>query len=146
MSKIAPLGPVYQAGTLSGNPVAMAAGLETLNTLRENTLIYGELDMRGERLRKGMRAILAQHKIAACVQGVGSLSTIFFTQGPVASFDDAAKSDTARYARFWNGMFSRGVLMAPSQFEAMFISAAHSAADIEYFLTCADEVVSAEDF
>ena len=146
MSMIAPLGPVYQAGTLSGNPVAMAAGLATLSALRENQLIYGELEMRGERLRKGLREIFAERGIKACVQGEGSLATIFFTDGPVTNYDEAARSDTERYARFWNGMFRRGILMAPSQFEALFISAAHSAADIEYFLTCAGEAAGAEGF
>ena len=146
MSMIAPLGPVYQAGTLSGNPVAMAAGLAALTTLRENPLIYGELAMRGEKLRKGLTEIFAAHRIPACVQGIESLATIFFTEGPVVSYDGAKMSDTARYARFWKGMFNRGVVLAPSQFEALFLSAAHTDGDIKYFLESAGEVVSSEDF
>ncbi|MEG1602191.1 MAG: glutamate-1-semialdehyde 2,1-aminomutase [Cloacibacillus sp.] len=146
MSMVAPIGPVYQAGTLSGNPVAMAAGLAALSALRENPLIYGELEVRGERLRKGLRLIFEKQGLPACVQGEGSLSTVFFTEGPVMNYDDASKSDTERYARFWRGMAERGILMAPSQFEALFISAAHTVADIEYFIASADEVIGAKGF
>ena len=146
MSMVAPIGPVYQAGTLSGNPVAMAAGLAALSALRENPLIYGELEVRGERLRKGLRRIFEKQGLPACVQGEGSLSTVFFTEGPVMNYDDASKSDTERYARFWRGMAARGILMAPSQFEALFISAAHTEADIEYFIASADEVIGAKGF
>ncbi|MEG1824495.1 MAG: glutamate-1-semialdehyde 2,1-aminomutase [Cloacibacillus sp.] len=146
MSMVAPIGPVYQAGTLSGNPVAMAAGLAALSALRENPLIYGELEVRGERLRKGLRLIFEKQGLPACVQGEGSLSTVFFTEGPVMNYDDASKSDTERYARFWRGMAERGILMAPSQFEALFISAAHTEADIEYFIASADEVIGAKGF
>ncbi len=146
MSMVAPIGPVYQAGTLSGNPVAMAAGLAALSALRENPLIYGELEVRGERLRKGLRRIFEKQGLPACIQGEGSLSTVFFTEGPVMNYDDASKSDTERYARFWRGMAERGILMAPSQFEALFISAAHTEADIEYFIASADEVIGAKGF
>lgn len=140
MSVVAPLGPVYQAGTLSGNPVAMAAGLAALKTLRGAPHIYKELAAKGERLRRGLAEIFKKCDIPACVQGIESLATIFFTEGPVRSYDDAKKSDTARYARYWKSMEKRGVLLAPSQFEALFISAAHSGEDIEYFLSCAEEV------
>ena len=146
MSMVAPLGPVYQAGTLSGNPVAMAAGLAALSALRENPLIYKELAAKGEKLRGGLGRIFKKYNVPACVQGVESLATIFFTAGPVNSYDEAKKSDTARYARFWSGMAARGVLLAPSQFEALFLNAAHTDEDIEYFLVCAGEVAGSAEF
>ena len=147
MSLIAPLGPVYQAGTLSGNPVAMAAGLAALSALRENPLIYKELAERGERLRAGLAEIfLKKHDLPVCVQGIGSLTTIFFTENPVFSYDDAKRVDTARYGPFWKAMADRGILLAPSQFEALFLSAAHTDQDIDYFLKCADEAAGTEGF
>lgn len=140
MSLVAPLGPVYQAGTLSGNPPAMAVGIAALTALRSDAGIYKRLEDMGKKLREGLAKIFEKNGVTACVQGIGSLATIFFTRGPVKSYDDAKKCDTALYARFWNGMAARGILLAPSQFEALFISAAHSDDDINYFLSCADEV------
>ena len=146
MSVVAPVGPVYQAGTLSGNPAAMAAGLATLVILKDKPEIYAELEEKGNALRRNLKHIFEIKKIPVCIQGVGSLATIFFTEGPVTSYDDAKKSDTARYARFWKGMASRGILLAPSQFEALFLSAAHTEKDLDYFYVCTSEVVGAKDF
>lgn len=143
MSVVAPLGPVYQAGTLSGNPVATAAGLATLETLKNDSGIYRGLAEKGEKLRSGLASVFKKYGIEAVVQGMESLATVFFTASPVCSYDDAKKSDTARYARFWKSMAKRGILLAPSQFEALFLSAAHSLSDIEYFIAAADEAARA---
>ncbi len=146
MSCVAPLGPVYQAGTLSGNPIAMAAGLAALKTLRDNPNIYRDLNYLRASLGAGLATMFAEKGLPAFVQGIESLSTIFFTEAPVFCYADAKKSDTARYARFFNGMLARGVLMAPSQFEAMFLSAAHTNDDIEQFLDAAKETLNSEGF
>lgn len=143
MSVVAPLGPVYQAGTLSGNPAATAAGLATLETLRGDRGIYRGLAEKGARLRSGLASVFKKQGMEASVQGIESLATVFFTEGPVRSYEDAKKSDTARYARFWKSMEKRGILLAPSQFEALFLSAAHSNDDIEYFIAAADEAARA---
>ena len=143
MSVVAPLGPVYQAGTLSGNPVATAAGLAALETLKNDSGVYRKLSEKGEKLRTGLASVFKKHGIEASVQGLESLATVFFTPAPVSSYDDAKMSDTARYARFWKSMEKRGILLAPSQFEAIFLSAAHSEDDIEYFISAADEAARA---
>ena len=137
MSCVAPIGPVYQAGTLSGNPIAMAAGLTALKTLRDNPNIYRDLNYLRASLGAGLAAMFAEKGVRAFVQGIESLSTVFFTEKPVFCYADAKKSDTARYARFFNGMLSRGVLMAPSQFEAMFLSAAHTKEELQGVLDAA---------
>ena len=146
MSCVAPLGPVYQAGTLSGNPIAMAAGLATLKTLRDNQNIYRDINYLRASLGAGLAARCAAQGVRAGGPGRESLSTVFFTKEPVFSYADAKKSDTARYARFFNGMLSRGVLMAPSQFEAMFLSAAHTNDDVEQFLDAAKATIETEGF
>ena len=146
MSCVAPIGPVYQAGTLSGNPIAMAAGLTALKTLRDHPNIYRDLNYLRASLGAGLAAMFAAKGVRAFVQGRESLSTVFFTEKPVFCYADAKKSDTARYARFFNGMLSRGVLMAPSQFEAMFLSAAHTNDDVEQFLDAAKATIETEGF
>ncbi len=146
MSCVAPIGPVYQAGTLSGNPIAMAAGLTTLKTLRANPEIYENLRWLGASLGAALATLFAEKGLPVMVQHIESLSTIFFTKSPVYCYADAKKCDTARYARFFNGMLARGVLMAPSQFEAMFLSAAHTNEDIERFLDAAKETINSEGF
>lgn len=146
MSRVAPLGPVYQAGTLSGNPVAMAAGLAALGILRERPAVYERIGKLGSGLTSGLNNIFRQYGTEATAQGIGSLLTVFFTGGPVRDYNDAKKSDTSRYARWFNGLLRRGILIAPSQFEAMFISAAHTEEDIKDFLTAAEEIISSGEY
>jgi len=129
MEKIAPLGPVYQAGTLSGNPVAVSAGLATLDRL--NDAVYTHLEALGARLEAGFVEATRAKNVDACVQRVGSMLTLFFTKGPVKSWTDAKACDTERFGRWHRGMLERGVYWPPSQFEAAFISSAHTDADID---------------
>jgi glutamate-1-semialdehyde 2,1-aminomutase len=138
MERIAPSGPVYQAGTLSGNPVAVTAGLKTLELL-EAPGFYEVLDARAARLAEGLSEGAGAAGIPACVQRVGSMLTGFFTSGPVLDFAGAKQSDTERYAGFFREMLDRGVYLAPSQFEAAFVSAAHTDAEIEATLAAAAE-------
>lgn len=130
MEMVAPLGPVYQAGTLSGNPLAMRVGLETLRELSAAG-VYEKLARKGQRLADGVRAAAAETGVAACVNHFGSLLTLFFTAGPVGNYTDAKKSDTQRFAAFFRAMLDRGVLLPPSQYEAWFVGAAHSDEDID---------------
>ena len=123
MSKIAPLGPVYQAGTLSGNPLAVSAGLAVLRHLKANPDIYDQLEQRAAQLT-------ARPPAGTIVNRVGSMFTFFFTEEPVTDFDSASRSDTGRFARFHQAMLDQGIYLAPSQFEAGFVSAAHSESDI----------------
>ena len=146
MSCIAPLGPVYQAGTLSGNPIAMAAGLTALGILKDSPEIYARTEKLRTKLSDGLSLIFKEAEIVAQAQGIGSLGTLFFTDGKVESYDDAKRSDTARYARYFNGLLDRGILVAPSQFEALFISASHTEDDIEYFLKSVKEIAGEKDF
>lgn len=142
MSRLAPAGPVYQAGTLSGNPVAMEAGLAMLDELEErNPHVYERLETLGARLEAGLTDAIKQSGISACVNRVGSLATIFFTDGPVTDWESAASSSTELFARWFAGMTERGFLIAPSQFEALFISAAHTESDIDAFVAAATEVL-----
>jgi glutamate-1-semialdehyde 2,1-aminomutase len=129
MQRIAPLGPVYQAGTLSGNPLAVSAGLATLELLDAKS--YERLETLGARLEAGLSERLASTRVAGVVQRVGSMITLFFHEGPVRNFRDASVSDTKRFARFHAGLLARGVYWPPSQFEAAFISVAHTDADID---------------
>ena len=130
MEMIAPLGPVYQAGTLSGNPLAMAAGLATLRHLREHPEIYPQLDRRTSALVDGVLAMANKHGITLCANRVGSMFTWFFQAGPVYDWDTAAKSDTEAFAKFHRAVLDRGIYLPPSQYEAIFVSAAHTDGDI----------------
>jgi len=136
MSLVAPLGPVYQAGTLSGNPLAMRAGIETLRQL-EVPGFYSRLNRKADRLVQGVRQALVKDGIPTVVHSVGSLLTVFFTGGGVTNYEQAKKSDTNRFATFFREMLKRGVFLPPSQFEALFVSAAHSEEDIERTLAAA---------
>ncbi|CAN5159646.1 glutamate-1-semialdehyde 2,1-aminomutase [soil metagenome] len=127
MSELAPSGPVYQAGTLSGNPLATAAALVTLRRLR-NPSVYERLEQLGAHLERGLVAAAGG---AAVVQRVGSLLTVFFTQGRVRNFAEASAGDALRYASFFRHLLDCGVYVAPSQFEAMFVSTAHGVPEIE---------------
>jgi glutamate-1-semialdehyde 2,1-aminomutase len=130
MEMVAPLGPVYQAGTLSGNPLAMRAGLATLPHL-EAPGFYDALNTKAQRLADGLRKELADSGIAAQLNVAGSLLTLFFTSEVVRDYAGAKKSDTAHFAAFFREMLNRGIFLPPSQFEAWFVSAAHSEADID---------------
>jgi glutamate-1-semialdehyde 2,1-aminomutase len=124
MQLIAPLGPVYQAGTLSGNPVAVQAGRETLRRLRADG-VYERLEALGARVERAFLDAAKRASQPLVVQRVGSMLTPFFTEGPVRSWADAARCDTARFGRFHRALLQRGVYWPPSQFEAGFISLAH---------------------
>ncbi|MCL5291629.1 MAG: glutamate-1-semialdehyde 2,1-aminomutase [Actinobacteria bacterium] len=130
MERLAPAGDVYQAGTLSGNPIAMTAGLVTLKAL-SNKEVYAELDRKGAFLADGLRAAASEAGVPAQFTRVGSLSSIFFTGTPVRDWETVKTSDTETYAKFFKSMLDQGINLAPSQFEAAFVSAAHSLEDIE---------------
>ncbi len=142
MEQVAPLGPVYQAGTLSGNPVAVAAGLTTLQVIEEMPQLYSQLEQRGQQLQEGLQKILADHKVVARVQRVGSMWTLFFTDQAVHDYSSAKTCDTSRFAAFFRGMLEAGFYLPPSQFEAAFLGAAHDAECIEAFLASANKVLS----
>jgi glutamate-1-semialdehyde 2,1-aminomutase len=139
MQMIAPAGPVYQAGTLSGNPVAVAAGFETLRHL-QTPGIYKELEKKSKELAEGLGEAAKYVKIPYYQTRVGSMLGGFFTEGPVIDYADAKKSDTARYAKFFHGMLNRGIYLAPSQFEAMLLSTAHTNRHIRQTIAAAQEV------
>ncbi len=126
MDTLAPVGPVYQAGTLSGNPLAMAAGVAALTYIKNNPQIYDELERKAQFIEKAFSENLAKLGKKFAMNRVGSMSCMFFTEEPVTDFESAVKSDTELYAKYFHGMLRRGVYLAPSQFEAMFISTAHS--------------------
>jgi glutamate-1-semialdehyde 2,1-aminomutase len=142
MNLVAPLGPVYQAGTLSGNPLAMRAGIETLKQVAEPNF-YERLNERAERLVAGLRKAAKESGLPAQLNAKGSLATLFFTERAVRNYEDAKSSDTGRYARFFQEMLGRGIFLAPSQFEAMFLSAAHTDADIDGTISAARECLRA---
>lgn len=129
MEQLAPVGPVYQAGTLSGNPVAVAAGLTQLRLLDEAA--YAVLDARADQLVAGLAEAFAQAGVPAVLQREGNLFGLFFTAGPVTDYDGAKAADHARYARFFHGMLARGHYLPPSGYEAMFVSTAHTEEDID---------------
>ncbi len=140
MDQVAPLGPVYQAGTLAGNPLAMRAGIAALKQLTEPGL-YEEMAQMAQRLVLGLRAELADAGIPGEINAIGSLATVFFASEPVRNYNDAKRSDTKRYAKFFREMLDRGVFLAPSQFEAAFISAAHTPQDIDRTLAAGHEAL-----
>ena len=139
MKLVAPLGPVYQAGTLSGNPLAMAAGLATLCCLRDNRGLYSRLDKLAAQLVEGVAQAAGSAQVPLTCNRVGSMFTWFFTPRRVANWEDAATCDTNAFARFFRGMLEAGIYLPPSQFEAVFLSAAHTEQDIEQTVTAARE-------
>jgi len=141
MQKVAPLGPVYQAGTLSGNPVAVSAGLATLERLDD--ALYARLEKLTSRLETGLLRAISRHRVKACVQRVGSMITLFFASGPVRSWDDAKQCDTKAFASWHAGMLERAVHWPPAQYEAAFVSVAHSEADVDATVHAADEALGA---
>jgi glutamate-1-semialdehyde 2,1-aminomutase len=140
MDKLAPLGPVYQAGTLSGNPLAMAAGLVAMNILRRPGN-YERLEAMGARLAEQLDAAARDAGVPHCINRVGSMLTLFFCDGPVTDYASAKASDTQRFARFFQGMRERGVFLPPSQYEAMFLSLAHGEGEIDDIGSAAREVL-----
>ena len=140
MSMIAPAGPVYQAGTLSGNPLAMTAGIKTLELLQKPGT-YEALDRITKKLADGMLQIAKETGHAACGGQISGMFGFFFTEGPVHNYEDAKKADLIKFSRFYRGMLERGVYLAPSQFEAGFTSSAHTEADVEQTLAVAREVL-----
>ncbi len=137
MRRVAPTGPVYQAGTLSGNPLAVSAGLAMLRHLRSHPEVYGQLECRTAKLAAGMQERLALNR-------VGSMFTLFFTPGPVTDYETAKRSDTKRFAKYFHFMLERGIYLPPSQFEAAFVSAGHTDADIDLTAEAAREFLAAD--
>jgi glutamate-1-semialdehyde 2,1-aminomutase len=136
MDALAPAGPVYQAGTLSGNPLATAAALVVLGRLRDPA-VYERLEVAGARLETGLRDAAGGEPV--CVQRVGAMATLFLREGPVRSFEDAAASDTERYGAWFRHLLARGIYVAPSQFEGLFVSTAHSEAEVDATVEAARE-------
>ena len=137
LEQVAPCGPVYQAGTLSGNPVAMAAGLAQLTYLKEHPEIYADLAAKGEKLAAGLRSAAEEAGVPVAINQIGSLLAPFFTPTEVTTFTDAKGSDVGRYAKYFQAMLERGVALAPAQFEAMFVSEAHGDAELDATLAAA---------
>lgn len=143
MSMVSPCGPVYQAGTLSGNPAAVAAGLATLSLLFDNPGIYREIDQKGAYLENAYKAAIDKYGLEAHVNRVGSLLSVFFTKGPVESYKDVALSDLTKFSAYFARMLEAGIYMAPSQFEAVFVSQAHSAEELERTARAIDRAFAA---
>jgi glutamate-1-semialdehyde 2,1-aminomutase len=141
MKSLAPIGPVYQAGTLSGNPIAMVAGLALIRELSKPG-VYAELDRLGQKLAGGLCHAAQNVGLVTCCNRVGSMSTMFFTSEDVVDWKTAATCDTAAYATYFRGMLDAGFTIAPSQFEACFVSLAHTDADIDAFLSAAGSVLA----
>ena len=141
MAKVAPLGPVYQAGTLSGNPLAVAGGLAMLRTLRGTPGLYESLDAKGARLQEGIAAAAEKTGVPVTINRIGSMFTVFFNLNPVTDFDGASASDTERFARFFRGLLQRGVYLPCSQFEAAFASTAHTEAQLDEAIAAAQDVL-----
>ena len=141
MSQIAPVGSIYQAGTLSGNPLAMAAGIATLGVLKDDQ-VYEDLEKKTSRLMAGFQAAADKAGIPFQSGNIGSMAGFFFTDREVLNFDDAKTCDLERFARFWQGMLAKGIYLAPSQFEACFVSAAHTDEDIDKTIDAASAVMA----
>jgi glutamate-1-semialdehyde 2,1-aminomutase len=140
MNLVAPLGPMYQAGTLSGNPLAMAAGCAMLKHLRDHKQeIYSRIDKLSGELVEGVAAAAKNAGVELCYNRVGSMFTWFFTPGPVTDWDSASKSNTEAFGKFFRSMLDSGVYLPPSQYEAAFLSAAHSPEDVQQTIAAAKQ-------
>ncbi len=142
MEKIAPSGPVYQAGTLSGNPLAMAAGYAALKHIKDNPVIYKDLEEKSEYLEKGFKENLKSVGKSYAMNRVGSMMCMFFNEEPVDDFKTAVNSDTALYGKYFHEMLNRGIYLAPAQFEALFVSTAHSKEDLDKTINAHLEALS----
>lgn len=142
MQLVAPLGSVYQAGTLSGNPVAMRAGITQLRYLKAHPEVYQQVDSLSNRLRSGLTEIIQRHHAACTVNGVGSLSCLYFTAEPVTDYASAKQADIAEFRQYFHFMLDRGSYFGPSQFEAIFVSNAHTMRDIAKTLSDAEDYFS----
>ena len=143
MAYLSPEGPVYQAGTLSGNPLAMAAGIATLGIIAEDATLYERLDATTRDLTEGLDRVMQRHGIAHVCARAGSMFSVFFTAGPVNDLAGARKSDVRLFAKYFAAMLDRGIYLAPSQFETNFVSSAHTPGDVELTLTAAESALSA---
>mgnify|MGYP001327336799 CR=1 FL=1 len=131
MNMLAPNGPVYQAGTLSGNPIAMAAGYKTIHILQQDEGVYERLDYMGSYLEKGLQDAAKDAGVGVTINRAGSMLTIFFSSYPVSNYQDAKRSDTTMFAKFHSNMLAQGIYLPPSQFEAWFLSTAHTREDLD---------------
>lgn len=145
MNCVSPQGPVYQAGTLSGNPIAMAAGLTMLHYLNEHPEVYTQLESTGNQIVGGIRSILDKLNLSYQINHIGSMYSLFFTDTPVVDFETAKTSDTAKFGKYFHGMLDKGIYLAPSQYEALFLSTALSQENIAEVLA-ANEVVLSKQF
>jgi len=143
MQMLAPVGPVYQAGTLSGNPLSVACGLATLKALRDTRGAYERLENLGAQAESALAAATRAAGVPACVNRVGSMLTLFLGVESVATLDDALRADTDRFARWFRAMLEAGVYLPPSQFEALFVSLAHEDADVDLLRRAADGALAA---
>jgi glutamate-1-semialdehyde 2,1-aminomutase len=141
MKLVAPSGPMYQAGTLSGNPLAMAAGIQMLKMLSAKRSVYTQLEAKSAKLEHGLQAIIDKHNLPLTQNRVGSMFTLFFTKEKVVDYETAKKSDTKKFALYFSSMLDQGIYLAPSQFEAAFMSAAHSNKDIELTISAAEKAL-----
>lgn len=141
MAAVAPEGAIYQAGTLSGNPLAMAAGIATLRVIASDPTLYERLEVLAKLLCDGLSEVFQKHEIAHSSSYAGAMLSLYFHNGPVASLDDALQCDTAAFANFFHAMLDRGVYLAPSQFESLFLSSMHTTREIERTISAADEAL-----
>ena len=142
MEMVAPVGPMYQAGTLSGNPLAMTAGIETLRTIQEAG-VWEQLEAAGETLMSGLAGAADASGIAVSHSRVGTMFGIFFAEGPITDWASASKADTERFGRYFQGMLEQGIYVAPSQFEVGFLATAHGEEEIAKTVAAAERVFSA---
>lgn len=143
MSMVSPVGPVYQAGTLSGNPLAMYMGKKNLEILRDNPQIYVELEEKAKRLEAGLRNNIEKLGLNYTINRAGSLVCLFFAQGPINNYDDVTKCDVEKFNKYFKELINKGILLAPTQFEAMFLSNAHTNEDIDYTINASYEALKA---
>jgi glutamate-1-semialdehyde 2,1-aminomutase len=141
MDFISPQGPVYQAGTLSGNPLAMSAGIASLEYIKNNPEIYTVLEEKSLYLENGMKESLNKKGLNYSINRVGSMLCLFFTEQFINNYESAISSDTSKYAKYFHGMLEKGIYLAPAQFEAMFVSTAHTKADLDITIEAFDNVI-----